>query len=402
MSKQTPEERIAQYKENAVAAKTAGDLQTAADWYYKAARLADFESASEYVRIAFPHLHDPIPKPKKATAIGKKIYDWHSYKLSKLNMKLSCEPNKEVKFQKQLEAYQKMAAKYDHPMMDQFFGNFYWAYGGIKGEAETYLKKAAERGDYVAAGKLIFACGKNVYNARMGKLTCVQDMEQFFRYVFLTYEISKQRFAWFTQGAVGVGEYADSGWMEKPYYQANLLNKMADRMCGSVIADLFPDILPAGRPDENAVEETDYGYRDKCYDHAALTEEDKESIFLWFRALCESFPEHEKYKIKRRLLCYMYAEGYGCEPNAEKARQVVKNVPMRDHSVKNALDTYDRYDHDYKDWRIKPIVAYFLAEQWVENGENSEQAKAWLARVTTDSMWEKYRVAAQELLDKLG
>ena len=123
---------------------------------------------------------------------------------------------------------------------------------------------------------------------------------------------------------------------------------------------------------------------------------------MWFRALCESFPEHEKYKIKRRLLCYMYAEGYGCEPNAEKARQVVKNVPMRDHSVKNALDTYDRYDHDYKDWRIKPIVAYFLAEQWVENGENSEQAKAWLARVTTDSMWEKYRVAAQELLDKLG
>ena len=48
MSQKSPAERIAEYKEKAVAAKMAGDLQTAADWYYKAARLADFDSASEY------------------------------------------------------------------------------------------------------------------------------------------------------------------------------------------------------------------------------------------------------------------------------------------------------------------------------------------------------------------
>ena len=51
---------------------------------------------------------------------------------------------------------------------------------------------------------------------------------------------------------------------------------------------------------------------------------------------------------------------------------------------------------------MEPIVAYFLAEEWVEKGENPEQAKAWLTRVTTDSKWEKYRIAAQKLLDKLG
>ena len=403
MSKISPEERIAEYKEKAVAAKAEGDLQAAADWYFKAARLADFESASEYVRIAFPRLYEPIRKPKKATADGKKIYEWHSYKLIKLDKKLRYEPSKEVKFQKRLEAYQKMAAKYDHPMMDKYFGDLYWAHGGIKGEAETYFKKAAERGDYVAAGKLIFAYGKNVYNARKGNFTCVQDMEEFWKYVFLTYEISKQRYAWFTQGSVGVGEYEDSGWMVKPYYQATLLNKMAEYMCDSVVADMFPDTPPAQEgPDENAVKKTDYGTRDICYDYATLTEEDKESLFLWFCALCNTFPDHERYKKKRWYLCYMYSEGYGCEPDIKKARQIVKDVPMRDHSLKNALDTYDRYDHDYKDWRVKPIVAYFLAEDWVEKGENLEQAKAWLTRVTTDSMWEKYRIAAQELLDKLG
>ena len=88
MSKRSPEERIAEYKEKALAAKTAGDLQEAADWYYKAARLADFDSASEYVRIAFPRLYDPIPNPKKAAADGTKIYKWESDKYSKLNMKL--------------------------------------------------------------------------------------------------------------------------------------------------------------------------------------------------------------------------------------------------------------------------------------------------------------------------
>ena len=199
MSQKSPAQRIAEYKEKAVAAKTAGDLQTAADWYYKAARLADFDSASEYVRIAFPHLYEPIPK--KAAAIGKKICKWENDKYSvRLLMKLSSEPSEEVKFQKKLEAHQKMAAKYDHPMMDQFFGSFYNEYYGIKGEAENYFKKAAERGDYVAAGKLIYYYGKNIYNPRMGKLVGVQDMEQFWKYVFLTYELSKQRLAWFTHG----------------------------------------------------------------------------------------------------------------------------------------------------------------------------------------------------------
>ena len=100
MNKKSPAERIAEYKEKAVAAKMAGDLQTAADWYYKAARLADFESASEYVRIAFPRLYDPIPK--KAAANGKKICKWENYKYSKLDMKLFREPSEEVKFQKRL------------------------------------------------------------------------------------------------------------------------------------------------------------------------------------------------------------------------------------------------------------------------------------------------------------
>ena len=121
MANKSVEERIAEYKEKAVAAKTAGDLQTAADWYYKAARLADFESASEYARITFPHIYDPIPNPRKAAAIGKKIHNWDSYKYAKLNMKLFYEPSEEVKFQKRLEAHQKMAAKYDHPMVDNLF-----------------------------------------------------------------------------------------------------------------------------------------------------------------------------------------------------------------------------------------------------------------------------------------
>ena len=68
MNKKSPAQRIAEYKEKAVAAKMAGDLGTAADWYYKAARLADFDSASEYARIAFPHIYDPIPNPRKAAA----------------------------------------------------------------------------------------------------------------------------------------------------------------------------------------------------------------------------------------------------------------------------------------------------------------------------------------------
>ena len=65
MNKKSPAERIAEYKEKAVAAKMAGDLGTAADWYYKAARLADFDSASEYARITFPHIYDPIPNEKR-------------------------------------------------------------------------------------------------------------------------------------------------------------------------------------------------------------------------------------------------------------------------------------------------------------------------------------------------
>ena len=400
MSKQSPSERIAEYKEKAVAAKTAGDLQTAADWYYKAARLADFDSASEYVRIAFPHLYDPIPK--KAAANGKKICKWENYKYAKLNMKLFSEKNEEVKFQKRLEAHQKLAAKYDHPMMDQLVGSFYWAYCGIKGEAEAYLKKAAERGDYVAARCLVLAYGKNCCYASDGKVTGVQDMEQFWKYVFLTYELSKQRLAWFTHGGFG-SKYKISGVLFKHEYQLLLLNQMADYMCYSVASDLFPEKPPAdGEIEEETVDRTSVDHREKDYEYADLTEEDRESMFLWFRALCDSFPDHERYEAKRQFLCFMYAEGYGCEPDVEKARQVIKNVPMVDGSVHDALVKYDHYTPDYQKGWMKPIVAYFLAEQWVENGENLEQAKAWLTRVTTDSKWEKYRIAAQELLDKLG
>ena len=80
---------------------------------------------------------------------------------------------------------------------------------------------------------------------------------------------------------------------------------------------------------------------------------------------------------------------------------MIKNKPMVDGSVHDALVKYDHYTPDYKRGWMEPIVAYFLAEEWVEKGENLEQAKAWLTRVTTDSKWEKYRIAAQELLDKL-
>ena len=85
-----------------------------------------------------------------------------------------------------------------------------------------------------------------------------------------------------------------------------------------------------------------------------------------------------------------------------EARQVIKNVPMVDGSVHDALVKYDHYTPDYQRGWMEPIVAYFLAEEWVEKGENLGQAKAWLTRVTTDSKWEKYRIAAQELLDKLA
>ena len=402
MNKKSPAQRIAEYKEKAVAAKMAGDLQTAADWYYKAARLADFESASEYVRIAFPHIYDPIPNPRKAAANGKKICKWENYKYAKLNMKLFSEKNEEIKFQKRLEAHQKMAAKYDHPMVDNLFGSFYWANCGIKGEAETYLKKAAERGDYVAARCLVLAYGKNCCYASDGKVTCVQDMEQFWKYVFLTYELSKQRLAWFTHGGFG-SKYQISGVLFKHEYQLLLLNQMADYMCDSVASDLFPEKPPAdGEIEEETVDRTSVDYRPTTYKYADLTEEDRESMFLWFRALCDSFPDHERYEAKRQFLCFMYAEGYGCEQDLEKARQVIKNVPMVDGSVHDALVKYDHYTPDYEKGWMKPIVAYLLAEQWVENGENLEQAKAWLTRVTTDSKWEKYRIAAQKLLDKLA
>ena len=181
MSKISPAERIAEYKEKAVAAKTAGDLQAAADWYYKAARLADFESASEYARITFPHIYDPIPNPKKAAANGKKICKWENHTYSKLNMKLYRERSEEIKFQKRLEAHQKIAAKYDHPMVDRLFGSFYDAYCGFPSEAEAYYKKAAERGDYVAAYCLVLLYGRNKYETRRGIFRSVQDMEQFWK-----------------------------------------------------------------------------------------------------------------------------------------------------------------------------------------------------------------------------
>ena len=400
MNKKSPAERIAEYKEKAVAAKMAGDLQTAADWYYKAARLADFESASEYVRIAFPRLYDPIPK--KAAANGKKICKWENYKYSKLDMKLFREPSEEVKFQKRLEAHQKMAAKYDHPMMDRLFGDFYWAYCGIQGEAEAYFKKAAERGDYVAARCLVLAYGQNSCRASDGKVTCVQDMEQFWKYVFLTYELSKQRLAWFTHGGFG-SKYQISGVLFKHEYQVRLLGDMADYMCISVASDVFPEKPPAdGEIEEETVDRTSVDYREKTYKCADLSEEDRESMFLWLRALCDTFPNLNIFATKHQFMCYMYAEGYGCEPDLEKARQVIKNVPMVDGSVHDALVKYELYDPDYQRGWMKPIVAYFLAEEWVEKGENLEQAKAWLTRVTTDSKWEKYRIAAQKLLDKLG
>lgn len=405
MSQKSPAERIAEYKEKAVAAKMAGDLQTAADWYYKAARLADFESASEYARITFPHIHDPIPNPKKAAADGTKIYKWESYKYSKLNMKLFREPSEEVKFQKRLEAHQKMAAKYDHPMMDKLFGDFYWAYCGFPSEAEAYYMKAAERGDYVAARCLVLAYGQNSYRASDGKVTCVQDMEQFWKYVFLMYELSKQRLAWFTHRGLASSNtrYAPSSrWDYIPQYQVRVLNTMADYMCDSVASDLFPEKPPAeGETEEKPADRTSYDYREKTYKYADLSEEDRESMFLWLRALCDTCPNLDIFATKHQFLCYMYAEGYGCEQDVEKARQVIKNVPMVDGSVYDALVKYELYDPNYQRGWMKPIVAYFLAEEWVEKGENLEQAKAWLTRVTTDSKWEKYRIAAQELLDKL-
>lgn len=393
MNKKTSEERIAEYKEKAVAAKMAGDLQTAADWYYKAARLADFESASEYARIAFPHIYDPIPNPRKAAANGKKICKWENYKYSKLNMKLFSEKNEEIKFQKRLEAHQKMAAKYDHPMMDQLVGSFYWANCGIKGEAETYLKKAAERGDYYAASCLVLAYGQNSCRASDGKVTCVQDMEQFWKYVFLTYELSKQRLAWFTHGGFG-SKYQISCFLCKDEYQRRLLNEIAQHMCTSVISDLFPETPPA----EGEIEEKP---RENDYEYATLTEDDKESMFLWLRTLCDAFPFMEMYDTRYQFLCYMYAEGYGCEPDVEKARQVIKNIPMADGSTRDALVKY-AYAAKYERGWLDPVAAYYLAEEWVEKGENLEQAKDWLTRVTTDSKCEKYRIAAQELLDKLG
>lgn len=403
MSKISPEERISEYKEKAVAAKMAGDLQTAADWYYKAARLADFDSASEYARIAFPHIYDPIPNPRKAAANGTKIYKWESYKYAKLNMKLFYEPSEEVKFQKRLEAHQKLAAKYDHPMVDNLFGSFYWTNCGIKGEAEAYLKKAAERGDYNAASCLVLAYGKNSYNASNGTVTCVQDMEQFWKYVFLTYELSKQRLAWFTHSALHSSKYKSSTVYYKHEYQVRLLDEMADNLCISIASDVFPEEPPAdGKAEEKPVDRTSYDYRPKSYKYANLAEEDKESMFLWLRALCDTFPNLDIFATKHQFLCYMYTEGYGCEQDMEKARQVIKNVPMVDGSVHDALVKYDHYTPDYQRGWMEPIVAYFLAEEWVEKGENLEQAKAWLTRVTTDSKWEKYRIAAQELLDKLA
>ena len=174
-------------------------------------------------------------------------------------------------------------------------------------------------------------------------------------------------------------------------------------MCDSVAADLFPEKPPAeGETEEKPADRTSYDYRPKSYDYADLAEEDKESMFLWLRALCDTFPNLDIYDCRRHFLCYMYTEGYGCEPDTEKAHQVIKNVPMVDGSVHDALVKYDHYTPDYQRGWMEPIVAYFLAEEWVEKGENLEQAKAWLTRVTTDSKWEKYRIAAQELLDRLG
>lgn len=393
MSKISPAERIAEYKEKAVAAKTAGDLQTAADWYYKAARLADFESASEYARIAFPHIYDPIPNPRKAAANGKKICKWENHTYSKLNMKLYRERSEEIKFQKRLEAHQKIAAKYDHPMVDRLFGSFYDAYCGFPSEAEAYYKKAAERGDYVAAYCLVLLYSRNKYETRRGIFRSVQDMEQFWKYVFLTYELSKQRMAWFTHGGYS-SKYQISCFLCKDEYQRRLLNEIAQNMCTSVISDLFPETPPA----EGEIEEKP---RENDYEYATLTEDDKESMFLWFRALCDAFPFMEMYDTRYQFLCYMYAEGYGCEPDVEKARQVIKNIPMADGSTRDALVKY-AYAAKYERGWLDPVVAYFLAEEWVEKGENLEQAKDWLTRVTTDSKCEKYRIAAQELLDKLG
>ena len=178
MSKKSPAERIAEYKEKAVAAKMAGDLQTAADWYYKAARLADFDSASEYVCITFPHIYDPISNEKKAAAIGAKIHKWEMGKYLKLRQELTYYGDKERAFQKELEAHDKLAAKYDHPMVDELYGSLYETYCGIQGKAEAYYKKAAERGDYNAAFSLVLAYCHNSFNGSRGTVTGVQDMEQ--------------------------------------------------------------------------------------------------------------------------------------------------------------------------------------------------------------------------------
>ena len=400
MSQKSPAQRIAEYKEKAVAAKMAGDLQTAADWYCKAARLADFDSASEYARIAFPHIYDPIPNPKKVAADGTKIYKWESDKYSKLNMKLFHEPSEEVKFQKRQEALQKIAAKYDHPMVDQLFGTFYEAYCGIKGESETYYKKAAERGDFVAARCLVLAYGRNSYRVKDGIVSGVEDMEQFWKYVFLTYELSKQRLAWFTHRGLGGSKYSSSSrWDYIPQYQLRLLNKMAEYMCSSVAVDLFPQKPPA---EGESADVTSCDDRPSYYKYANHTEEDKESLFLWLRALCDAFPALDNFDVRHRFLCFMYAEGYGCEKDMEKARQVFKNVPMADGSTRDALVKYIAYSPKYEEDWVNPIVAYLLAEEWVKNGENLEQAKDWLTCVSAEPIWEKYRIAAQELLDKLG
>ena len=403
MSQKSPAERIAEYKEKAVAAKMAGDLQTAADWYYKAARLADFDSASEYARIAFPHIYDPIPNEKKAAAIGAKIHKWEMGKYLKLRQELTYYGDKERAFQKALEAHDKLASKYDHPMVDELYGSLYETYCGIQGKAEAYYKKAAERGDYKAAYSLVLAYCHNSFNGSRGTVTGVQDMEQFWKYVFLVYELSKQRLAWFThKGMVGSGYSPSSDKYQIPHYQLHLLETVAGYMCISMATDLFPEKPPAEvEAEEKPVDRMSYDYREKDYEYADLAEEDKESMFLWLRALCDTFPNLNIYDCRRHFLCYMYTEGYGCEQDLEKARQVIKNVPMVDGSVKNALVKYDHYTPDYKRGWMEPIVAYFLAEEWVEKGENLEQAKAWLTRVTTDSKWEKYRIAAQKLLDKL-
>ena len=165
-------------------------------------------------------------------------------------------------------------------------------------------------------------------------------------------------------------------------------------MCTSVISDLFPETPPA----EGEIEEKP---RENDYEYATLTEDDKESMFLWLRTLCDAFPFMEMYDTRYQFLCYMYAEGYGCEPDVEKARQVIKNIPMADGSTRDALVKY-AYAPKYEMGWLDPVAAYYLAEEWVEMGENLEQAKDWLTRVTTDSKCEKYRIAAQELLNKLG